>query len=54
MFEEEIPEPKPLVEYAYIEDDDDAKEEKKHIDFMESYEAKQKFPLTDFGKGRNK
>ena len=54
MFEEEIPEPKPLVEYAYIEDDDDAKEEKKHIDFMESYEAKQKFPFTDFGKGRKK
>ena len=53
MFEEEIPKPKLLVEYAYMEDYE-AKEEKKHIDFMESYEAKQKFPFTDFGKGRKK
>lgn len=53
MFEEEIPEPKPLVEYAYVEDEVD-EEEKKHNDVMENYYAKQKFAFSDFGKGSKK
>jgi WD repeat-containing protein 70 len=48
MLEEEIPEPKPLVEYAFIEDEEE-KEEIAYRDRMEKMKSSIKFPFSDFG-----
>src|SRR5690242_58959 len=46
--EDEVPEPKPLVDFAYLDDDD----EKFVPDILDKYEGNTKFPC-DFGKNKN-
>ena len=46
--EDETPEPKPLVDFIYLEDD----EEKLKPDILDKYEHNARFPF-DFGKNRN-
>ena len=46
--EDETPEPKPLVDFVYLEDD----EENIKPDILDKYENKSIFPF-DFGKNRN-
>lgn len=46
--EDETPQPKPLVDFIYLEDD----EEKPKPDILDKYEHNAKFPF-DFGKNRN-
>ena len=38
------------IKFLYL----DLNQDEEAIDFMESYEAKQKFPFADFGNGRYK